>query len=73
MKCSHFPIIIQKHTCNQAVTKVVQATPSLLLHRRPITFHAPVHLSGHNDQNEVKHDFFSHVMPLEPALLSCDA
>ena len=22
----------------------------------------PFHLVGHNDQNEVKHDFFSHVM-----------
>ena len=28
---------------------------------------------GHNDKNKVKHDFFNHVMPLESALLSCDA
>ena len=25
-----------------------------------------------SDQNEVKHDFFSHVKPLVPVLLSCD-
>ena len=32
----------------------------------------PFHPLGHNDQNEVKHDFFSHVMPLFSALLSYD-
>ena len=34
---------------------------------------APLHSLCHNDQNEVKHDFVSHVMPLVPGLLSCDA
>ena len=34
---------------------------------------APLHLLGDNDQNEVKHCFFSHVIPLGPALLPCDA
>ena len=34
---------------------------------------APLHSLGHNDQNDVKHYFFSHVMPLVPALLSCGA
>ena len=34
---------------------------------------APLYSLGHNDQNEVKHDFFNHVMPLVPALLSCDS
>ena len=34
---------------------------------------APLHLLGHNDQNEVKHDFFSHMMPWVPALLPGDA
>ena len=33
---------------------------------------APLHSLGHNDQNEVKHDFFSHMMPLTPELLQCD-
>ena len=33
---------------------------------------APLHLLGHNDQNKVKHDIFSHVMPLVPVLLSCE-
>ena len=30
---------------------------------------APLHSLGNNDQNEVKCDFFRHVMPLLPALL----
>ena len=34
---------------------------------------AQLHSLDHNDQNEVTHDFFSHVTPLVPALLSCDA
>ena len=34
---------------------------------------APLHSLGHNDQNEVTQDFFTHMMPLAPALLSCDA
>ena len=34
---------------------------------------APLHSLGHNDQNEVKHDFFNHVVPIEPTLLSCGA
>ena len=33
---------------------------------------APLHSVGDNDQNEMKHDFFSHVMPLVPTLPSCD-
>ena len=32
----------------------------------------PLHSLGHNNHSEVKHHFFSHVMPLVPALLSCD-
>ena len=34
---------------------------------------ALLHSLDHIDQNEVKHDFVSHVMPLAPPLLSCDA
>ena len=34
---------------------------------------AKLHLVGHSNQNEVKHDFFSHMRPLLLALLSCDA
>ena len=34
---------------------------------------ATLYSLGHNNQNEVKQDFFSHIMPLAPALLSCDA
>ena len=30
---------------------------------------APLHLLGHNNQNEVKHDL-AHVMPLAPVLAS---
>ena len=32
----------------------------------------PFHALGHNDQNEVKDDFSSHVMALLPALQSFD-
>ena len=32
-----------------------------------------LHLLGHNDQSEVKHDFFSHVMPLIWELLLYNA
>ena len=31
-----------------------------------------LHSIGHSDQNEVKHDFLDHAMPLVLALLSCD-
>ena len=34
---------------------------------------APLHSLPQNHQNEVEHDFDSHVIPFEPALLSCDA
>ena len=33
----------------------------------------PLYSLGYNDENEVKHDFFSHKKQLVPALLSCDA
>ena len=33
----------------------------------------PMYSLDHNEKNEVKNDFFSYVMPLVPALLSCDA
>ena len=33
----------------------------------------PLHSIGHNNQNEGKHDLFSHLIPLTPALLSCEA
>ena len=33
---------------------------------------APLHSLGHNDQTEVKHDVFSHLIPLVPTLLSFD-
>ena len=33
----------------------------------------PFHSLYHSSQNEVKHDFFGHAMPLVPELLSCDA
>ena len=31
----------------------------------------PLHLLGHSDENEVKHELLSYVMPLVPALQSC--
>ena len=34
---------------------------------------SPFHSLCHNDQTEVIYDFFSHVRPVVPALLSCDA
>ena len=34
---------------------------------------APLHSLGHSHQNEVKHDFFSPVIPLAEALLLGDA
>ena len=34
---------------------------------------APLHSLGYTDQNKVKYDFFSHVIPLGPALLQYDA
>ena len=33
----------------------------------------PLHSLGHNDQNEVKHNFFSHLIPLVSPLLPCFA
>ena len=34
---------------------------------------APLHSLNHNNENQVKHDFFSNVMLLVSVLLSCDA
>ena len=34
---------------------------------------APFHLLGHEGGNEVKHDYFGHVMPLALVIGSCDA
>ena len=33
----------------------------------------PLYSLGQNDQNEVQHDFFGHVMSLMMAFMSCDA
>ena len=33
----------------------------------------PLHSLGHDNQNEVQHDLFGHVMPLALALVSSDA
>ena len=34
---------------------------------------APLYSLGEDDQNEIQHDFFGHLMPLALALTSCDA
>ena len=34
---------------------------------------APLHSLGQDNQNEVQHDIFGHVMPLALVLASCDA
>ena len=58
--------------CNKSFSYVMALVLLSVLHDPTVSAMEPLHSSGQNDQNEMQHGFFGHVIPLELWFASCD-